>query len=74
MEIEEYLGESAYGRRKLLNVGSEFCDRCHETRDVVIGMDSSDGEYGSVSVCMGCLNELADRFRFNKKNSPSSAE
>jgi len=56
-QYDENLGESAHGRSKTVSVLKSICDRCHGL-NIVIELDSSDGEYGGVSICHECIGIL----------------
>lgn len=62
-EFDQYLWQSTPEQRRHMNQAQvyylvgEMCDRC-ETVTWLIGFDSSEGEYGSVALCLGCLKEL----------------
>lgn len=73
--MKEYiLGESAYGRVKVLCISQDkkegiVCDKCNEkVRDVtVISTDTSNGEYGDVSICERCIMSILSEFHNYEK-------
>lgn len=74
MESEEHdLGESGWGRRKELSFAVDerdgmYCDACERVvRCVVVGADTSNGEYGSLGVCEECLLSMLAAFKARGK-------
>jgi hypothetical protein len=61
-QINLKLGESAYGRSKELSVFQGQCDKCGNSQRIIISTDTSDGEYGSLDICVECIKELSDQF------------
>lgn len=61
-------GESAYGRSKELDIMQDindglWCDCCkRKVKDPVLGMDVSNGEYGSMDLCYPCISKLVSDF------------
>lgn len=56
------IGESAYNRSKELSIDMDsnigvWCDSCKKnSKNPVLSMDTSDGEYGSISLCKTCIS------------------
>lgn len=54
---KEVLGDAGYGRSKVVTCEVAMCDKCNGT-ERVLSFDSSDDEYGSVSVCRRCFLDM----------------
>lgn len=62
-EINFDLGCSNYSRTKEVSVFQGQCDKCGYGQRVIISTDSSSGEYGSVDICVSCIDEMSDLFK-----------
>lgn len=68
-----YLGESAYARSKEVHISKGiYCDKCKifVNSVPVLSADTSDDEYGPVSVCKTCIDDMFNKYYNldNKKN------
>lgn len=75
-QINLNLGDSCYGRSKQLSVYQGQCDKCGMGKSIIISIDTSDGEYASLDICVRCVNELSNQFiqeqlDFLKKKKPA---
>lgn len=50
--------EAGHGRKASATVGAWKCDGCHESKKTIC-LDTSEGEYGGVTLCGDCLRSLA---------------
>lgn len=64
-ELRFDLGEANYGRRKELTIFRGQCERCGSSQHIIFHTDSSDGEYGGISICLGCIKELSELYDLN---------
>jgi len=52
-------GESAYNRRrKIVRIASGHCHVCNKENIPALSFDTSDGEYGDISICKECFIRL----------------
>jgi hypothetical protein len=54
-------GESAYGRRLHSTILINVCDKCKKDK-LILSSDTSDGEYGPLSLCKDCILEMFNNY------------
>lgn len=58
------LGTSNYGRKKQVTIYKRLhCDNCKKESENVMHTDTSDNEYGGLSLCEKCISQLIDNFK-----------
>lgn len=58
------LGSSNYARKKQVTIYTKlYCDNCKKESENVIHTDTSDNEYGGLSLCEKCIYQLIDNFK-----------
>jgi uncharacterized protein YuzB (UPF0349 family) len=58
--------DGAYGHNVDIEYSVNYeCDICHKIKDV-LNIDTSEGEYASLSICNDCVNNLYKLLKENK--------
>lgn len=74
-------GESAYYRRAVVVLGvgmqeDEFCTVCKRfgSSEYSIGADTSDGEYGGVTICGDCIERMQAAVKDTRSNKAAEGQ
>lgn len=58
------LGTANYARKKQVSIYKKlYCDNCKKESENVIHTDTSDNEYGGLSLCEKCIYQMIDNFK-----------
>lgn len=64
MKATIVLGPAKYGRKKQVSIYKKLhCDNCKKESENVIHTDTSDNEYGGLSLCEKCIYQMIDNFK-----------